>query len=181
MPQSNQGFTARRSFQSFDTVRTASDFYSPPKAPTQKQQGSFWRDYGRPIALVVGGLVVLGVAAYQNGVKKAPQVEGLPAQPIPAIAPAVVSRAPSTPAPTPLPLPVARAQLVKLPVPKKGDMLIYHNLPGYGDWKVTIKGVLRSASQLPKEGFWGDAYLVGETVWFWAQPRGYAYATWIDP
>jgi hypothetical protein len=121
----------------------------------------------------------------------------------PSSAPVVQPTPVATPASTPsgvVPVPAPRAMLVKLPSPRSQRFRLpssYTNpveiAPSHIDESHTIKmpygtevlatlrGFLGSEAQLPRVGYIGDMYVVGDVPWIWIQVPGTSAPTWVDP
>src|ERR1700751_2963229 len=136
--------------------------------------------------IAIAGLAVL-FAIFHRGGKDGDE----PAAPLSTLAPKtdqerrgeadqILASVPN-PAPTPNPW-VPRAQLVQK-APKIGDWITFHGVPCKGDVTVQLVGTVSSSAELPAQGHWGWAYYDwgAQSYWFWAQPAGVAYPTWIDP
>jgi hypothetical protein len=80
-------------------------------------------------------------------------------------------------APTPAP-PVVAPRAIR--VPATGEIWRIHWSQNWS-FPVKVLGRLASTAQLPVEGRPGDAYVIGDHLWFYGQPPGIAYPCWVDP
>lgn len=165
MQRSTQEVSARRiSPSNFDTVLPpeARAELVPPKRPRiLKRPAKAPVPYARIILMgFVLMIITLGaIAAFLHPPARA----SLPQAPRPV---------PTVAAPTPAPRAIR--------VPAAGEIWRIHWSQNWS-FPVKVLGRLASTAQLPIEGRPGDAYVIGDHIWFYGQPPGIAYPCWVDP